>query len=391
MEDVKMETLKRVKVLLVAVAALLCTVSAGAVERIILVGPKTIGPGWKDKIVIEPRFFADAKTGDVLTVYTDNAQRSAQGTFQNPGNWQAVAEEYKYFGVKNAFRMTVTDEMLPALRQNGVAVGGHDYRIRYATLSEAADYEERIVWKGPAVRMDSNWQGAAEIRQKALSGLKVGDALRLHISRAKPGTAVKLMDFTWNPIDQTVDGAPAGGAFFTYYIDDDAPLIKLSLAGGDDNVAMRIGGKDYQLDALGIVSFVGERSENTDEAQRAPREYTLAPGELFHGEMPFPDDWSGNLRLTAAPFQKCTADDVLLISYKLLPKEEGVVPQMSFRENRGDWNDLETGGEPQWQNLDGNDVVLTFSDASLDRVKTKGLVVTGRGFVLERIKLMKVE
>ncbi len=386
-----MERMKNGKGLLLVVAALLCAMCAGAAERIILVGPKTIGPGWKDKIVIEARFFADAEEGDILTVYADNAARTAQGTFQNPDGWQAMAAQYKYFGVKNAFRMTVTADMLPSLRKNGVAVGGHDYRIRYATLAKAADYKETTVWNGPAARMDSNWGGAAEIKGKALSGLKVGDALRLHISKTKDGSAVKLMDFTWNPIDQTVDGAPAGGDTFTYYIDDDAPLIKLSLAGGGDNVAMRIGGKDYQLDALGIVSFVGERSEDTSGAQRAPKEYRLAPGELFHGEQVFPNDWSGNLRLTAEPFQKCTADDVLVISYRLLPGEEGVTPQMSFRENRGDWTDIETGGEPEWQTLDGNDVVMTFSDVSLDKAKTRGIVVTGRGFVLEKIELMKVE
>ncbi len=367
------------------------TSDINATERIILVGPKTIGPGWKDKIVVEPRQFSDAEVGDIITVYADNASRTAQGTFQNPDGWQAVAEQYKYFGVGKAFRMTITQDILPILQKHGVAIGGHDYRITYATLSKASDYEETIVWKGPSAKMDANWGGCAEIKGKDLADLKVGGALKLHISKTKEGAAVKIMDFTWNPIDPTVDGAPAGGDTFIYYIDDDAPLLKLALAGTGDNVAMRIGGKDYQLDALGIVSFVGNRSEDIANAQRAPKEYSLGPGELFHGEQTFPNDWSGNLRITAAPFQKCTTDDVLIIHYKLLPKEEGVEPQMSFRENRGSWRDLETGGEPEWQTLDGNDVVMTFSDASLDKVKMRGLVVTGRGFVIERIELMKVE
>lgn len=388
-----MKILKDIKAFLLAVVAFLSIFISdiNATERIILVGPKTIGPGWKDKIVIEPRLFADAEVGDILTVYADNAQRTAQGTFQNPDGWQPVAEEYKYFGVGKAFRMTVTPDILPILKKNGVAVGGHDYRITCATLSKASDYKETIVWKGPAVKMDANWGGSAEIKGKTIAGLKVGDALKLHISKTRQGSAVKVMDFTWNPIDRTVDGAPAGGDTFIYYIDDDAPLLKLALAGTGDNVAMRIGGKDYQLDAIGIVSFVGGRSEDVTNAQRAPKEYQLAPGELFHGEQTFPNDWSGSLRITAAPFQKCTTDDVLVIHYRLLPKEEGVEPQMSFRENRGSWRDLETGGEPEWQPLDGNDMVMTFSDASLDKAKMRGLVVTGRGYVLEKIELMKVE
>ena len=46
-------------------------------EHVILVGPKTIGPGWKDNIVLESRLFATAKAGDIVTVYTDRSKRTA--------------------------------------------------------------------------------------------------------------------------------------------------------------------------------------------------------------------------------------------------------------------------------------------------------------------------
>ena len=378
------------------ITSMLCLITlfcgtANATERVVLVGPKTIGPGWKDKIVLEPRLFANANAGDVLTVYTDGYKRSSQATFQNPGNWQAITEQYKYFGVDGPFRMTISAEMLPTLKSAGLCISGKDYRILYATLTDAADYKETIVWSGPATRMDSNWGGCAEIKGKALASLKVGDALKLHVSKTKPGSAVKLMDLTWNPISQAVDGAPIGGDSFVYYIDDQAPLIKIQLAGGGDNVALRIGGKDYQLDQLGIVSFTGERSDDTSNAQHAPKEYKLQPGELFHGEQAFPNDWSGNLRITAEPFQHATENDVLVISYKLLTKEEGVTPQMSIRENHGKWLDISGAAEPQWQTLDGSDYVFTFDTTSLDKAKTSGMVITGRGFTLTRIELMKVE
>ena len=380
---------------LFTLAALLLVQVIGSIamagERVVLIGPKTIGHGWKDKIVIEPRQFADAKAGDILTVYTDRATRTAQATFQNPVDWQPMAEQYKYFGVTDAFRLTVTDAMLPTLKQCGVAVGGHDYRILYASLTSGTDYKETTIWRGPAVRMGADWSGCAEITGSSLASLAQGDALRLHLSRTKEGSAVKIMDLTWNPIDATVDGAPAGGDTFDYYITSDAPLIKISLAGGGDNTALRIGGKDYQLDAVGIVKYTGTAATDTTGAQRAPKEYTLAPGELFHGEQTFPNDWSGNARFTAEPFQHSTTNDVLVISYRLLPQEAGTKAQMSLRENRGSWHDLSGTAEPQWMDLDGEDVVYPFDEASLDRVKTRGFVLTGRGFVLTRIELLKVE
>ena len=62
-----------------------------AVERTILIGPKTIGRGWKDNIVLEARHFAAAQAGDILTVYYDQAKRTAQGAFQHNALFQGTA------------------------------------------------------------------------------------------------------------------------------------------------------------------------------------------------------------------------------------------------------------------------------------------------------------
>lgn len=367
-------------------------VEVKAIERTILIGPKTIGAGWKDNIVLEARHFQDAQTGDILTVYNDNARRSAQGAFQDPKDWQAIAPEYAYFGISGPFRITLTADILAKARERGIAIGGHDYRITYATLCSASDYQETIVWKGPSVDMKSDWSSNAPIPAKALQGLSVGEALRFHVSKVKPGAAIKIMDFTWNEMGMLSPSFGGGQGEATYYINDDAPLIKIQLAGGGDNVALRVGGKDYRLEQIGIVKFVGQQSDDISQAQHAPKEYKLQPDELFHGEKLFPDDYSGNLRLTAEPFQDCTESDVLIVSLSLnLPKGEKNPPQISFRENHGKWADISGAAEPQWQNLDGNDVVLAFDAASLDKVKTHGLVITGRGFTLTKVQLVKVE
>ena len=377
------------------IVVVLCTLffaSLPAVERTILIGPKTIGKAWKDNIVLEPRYFASAHAGDILTVYNDNAKRTAQGAFQNPKTWQGVAPEYGYFGINGPFRMTLTEDILAIAREHGIAIGGHDYRILQVTISDAADYQEQMVWTGPAVMMKDDWSANAEIPASCLKDLRVGDGLRLHISKAKPNAAAKLMDFTWNVLSPALDGVPVGGDSYTWYIYDDAPLLKLALAGSGTNVAMRIGGTGYRLDAIGIVRQVGEVSEDYSAAQRAPREYVLRAGELFRGEKYFPADWSGNLRLTAAPFQQATENDVLLISYTLDPaaKAAGVTPQLSLRNNRT-WGELTGAAEPIWYKLDGTDVVYMFDAVALDEVKTRGLILTGVGFTLTKIELISAQ
>ncbi len=373
------------------ILSILCVVSfllVKADERTILLGPKTIGAGWKDNILLEARHFAQAQAGDVVTVYNDKAKRTAQGAFQDPKDWQGVSAEYGCFNVAGPFRMTLTDDILNKVRERGVYIGGHDYRILRVTLTPGSEFQETIVWKGPSVQMKPDWSAAAEIPARSFKTLKEGDGLHLHVSRVEEGAAAKLMDFTWNVLEKATDGIPVGQDGCIYYINDNAPLIKLSLAGTGDHVAMRIGGKGYRLDKIGIIQFIGQRSEDLTGVQRAPKEYVLQPGELFHGEKTFPNDWSGNLRLTAEPFQECTENDVLIIHYEMLPKADGVTPQMSFRENRGKWYDISGSQEPRWYPLDGNDVVLTFDEVSLDKVKTSGLVVTGLGFVLTKIELV---
>lgn len=370
--------------------SILCTLQA--TERTILIGPKTIGRAWKDNIVLEARHFANAKAGDVLTVYNDQAKRTAQGAFQNPTNWQGVAPEYAYFGINGPFRMTLTDDILIVAREHGIAIGGHDYRITQVTLSEATDYQETIVWRGPSVMMKNDWSVNAEIPGKAFVNLRQGDAIRFHISKAQAGAAMKLSDMIWNVLDPSVDGVPVGGDAYTWYIYDQALQLKLQLVGNTMNTAMRVGGKGYCLDRIGLVQFVGEVSEDYSQAQRAPKEYVLQPGEIFHGEKVFPNDWSGNMRITAAPFQKCTENDVLIISYTLDPtaKAAGITPQLSLREGRN-WSEITGAPEPIYYPLDGNDVVYMFDAVALDQVKTRGFILTGVGFTLTKIELISAQ
>ena len=70
--------MRRLTSIVICTLYIVSLVPSLAVERTILIGPKTIGKAWRDNIILEPRHFAEAKAGDVLTVYNDNAKRIAQ-------------------------------------------------------------------------------------------------------------------------------------------------------------------------------------------------------------------------------------------------------------------------------------------------------------------------
>lgn len=378
--------------IVILVAAFFYCVGAQAAERAILIGPKTIGRGWKDHIVIQPAQFQNVAAGDMLTLYTADARGSAQGTFQNPKTWEAIAPEYGYFNINGPFRMKITEAMIPILKEHGLSIGGHDYKIMLVTLIPAAEISETVVYNGPSMQMKDDWSANCDIQKKVFEDVRVGDGIRFHVSKVKDGAAFKLSDIMWNPIDASLDGAPLGGDSFTYYIYDPTQLVKLQWAGAD-GVSVHVGGKGYQFDKISIVRFTGGVDEDYSTAQRAPKEYELRPGELFRGEQEFPNDFSGNLRLTAAPFQDITnaADYQLVVCYKLLPglAEAGITPKVSFRENRGAWHDLTGTQEPVWYDLDGRNFVYHLNEVSLDKVKTRGLVITGQGFILTKVVLLK--
>jgi len=382
--------MKRFWLSLIIVALSLGRLSAS--ERTILIGPKTIGAGWKDNIVIKPEQFKDAGPGDIMTVYTTEAKRTAQIAFQDPKDWQAVSPEYGAMSVQGPIRMKMTDEILAKTKERGLILGGHDYKIVQVTLIPAAEMVEQVIYRGPGMQMKDDWSASIPIAKGVFKNVKVGDGIKFLVSKVQPGAAIKLMDFRWNVMDPAVDGAAVGGDSYTYYINEQSQLIKLQLAG-PDGICMRVGGKGYRFDKIALVSCTAEPDEDLSTAQRAPKEYKLQPGELYRGEKEFPNDWSGNLRLTAEPFQNCTENDVLVISYTLLPdlKEAGVDPKISFRENKGKWLDITGAKEPVWMDLNGTDVVLTFDEESLDKLKTSGLVVTGLGFVLTRIELISAQ
>ena len=383
-------SMKRFLLVILGIGLSWGTLSAS--ERTILIGPKTIGAGWKDNIVIKPEQFKDAGPGDIMTVYTTEAKRTAQIAFQDPKDWQAVSPEYGAMSVQGPIRMKMTDEILAKIKERGLILGGHDYKIVQVTLIPAAEMVEQLIYRGPGMQMKDDWSASIPIAKGVFKNVKVGDGIKFLMSKVQPGAAIKLMDFRWNAMDPAVDGAAVGGDSYTYYINEQSQLIKLQLAG-PDGICMRVGGKGYRFDKIALVSCTAEPDEDLSTAQRAPKEYKLQPGELYRGEKEFPNDWSGNLRLTAEPFQNCTENDVLVVSYTLLPglKEAGVDPKISFRENKGKWLDITGAKEPVWMDLNGTDVVLTFDEESLDRLKTSGLVVTGLGFILTRIELISAQ
>lgn len=377
-------TYNKLHILLITIVSFLVQ-NVDCAERTLLLGPKTIGRGWRDNIVVLPEQFKDCHTGDILVLYTSKVKGGAQGAFQDPLNWQAVSPATAYFDVQHPVQISITDSMLVIIQQRGLAIAGHDYTIDRLTCTNPDDYVETPIFRGPKIRFGSDWSGQLPLDKSLFRHLQVGDGLRFYIQDADQDAAFKLMNFRYDPLNSSVDGARIGGDYVTYTLYEQSQLLQLQLTN-DEGVAVRVGGKGYTLTKITRVSYVGERDTIHATAQRAPKEYVLRDGELFHGEKKLPCDWSGNITFTAEAFQNCSTDAYLMVMYRdLIPD---CVSQISFREARH-WNDLGGNNEVQYYPLDGKVVMYHFNSAALNNVKMRGFILNGAGATITRVVLVK--
>ena len=282
--------MKQLKIMAALMACLFTAIGITAAERTILLGPKTIGPGWKDNIVIQPEQFAVTGVGDIITVYVDNVKGGAQGAFQDPADWKGVAPEYSYFGISGPFRMKVTQDILDRIKQRGLAIGGHDYRILRVTHIPAAEMVEKVVYRGPSVLMKDDWSASAAIQKSCFDGVKVGDVLHFKVSRVEEGAAAKIMDFTDTTVrlaGRMMSKRVMGKVSFCDLQDRDG---RIQLYARQDEMDEAVYKKFKKFDIGDIVGVDGEvfRTQRGEMSVRA-RNITLLSKAL----LPLPEKFHG--------------------------------------------------------------------------------------------------
>lgn len=70
--------------------------------------------------------FANAQVGQVIRVEVKNVASDAQGSFKN-GSWSEIAPGTDYFEITGDYTLTITADVLNALQDGGLIIGGHDY------------------------------------------------------------------------------------------------------------------------------------------------------------------------------------------------------------------------------------------------------------------------
>lgn len=165
-------------------------------------------------------------------------------------SWFMTWYDYDYNNGKRAdHRYAGPDWWREAIGHEGVMTRNELKGLAAPTVTE------KTLWRGPSVIMRDDWSVSAAIRKDFLKDVRVGDVLHFQVSRVAKGAAMKVMGFTWQPLSSEVDGTQVGTDGVFLFVDSEALLAAMQLAG-DDGVAMRVGGKGYRLDRISVVRRV---------------------------------------------------------------------------------------------------------------------------------------
>lgn len=171
--------------------------------------PLTLIDDWSAYTTFAATEFANAKAGDIITVYVSDVAEGAQISLKDMSDgWPALDATTEYPSVETTattFTYTLTEESVAKVKANGLVIGGHGMTVQHVTLTtvggDTPDPEpepEPVVypitlWEGSQVidwsSNPSTWQ---TITRDKFENVKAGDILRFAYTDVKGGAMMAL-------------------------------------------------------------------------------------------------------------------------------------------------------------------------------------------------------
>lgn len=110
--------------------------------------------------------FANAQVGQVIRVAVKDVVQGAQGSFKN-SSWSEIADGTDYFNISGDFTLEITEDVLKALKEGGLIVGGHDYTAVgiYIESNNSLDpnkdyafYKEETAFDAANATVEGTWE-----------------------------------------------------------------------------------------------------------------------------------------------------------------------------------------------------------------------------------------
>ena len=80
---------------------------------------------------------ANVTAGTVITVKTKDVNAGAQGSVKNGSTWAGLTSALEYFDITGDYTVTVTADMVDAIKTDGIIISGHDYTATEVSIASA--------------------------------------------------------------------------------------------------------------------------------------------------------------------------------------------------------------------------------------------------------------
>jgi len=310
---------------------------------------------WNLDKPFDPELFDSLRAGDELVI----------GLEYTGSPWPIVALfDDKHMGMAGAGRWpidestteisyNVTYDMNKTIHKSGVVLSGEGYTAKSIKIihHEPIDNIEDATWFGH-VEMTPAWKRLVTLSQNTFANVDEGDILRFVMSDVTDTACFKLWTMQWTPMPNGLNGLN-GKTDFEYAINHEA--IELLHRDG-----LLINGTGFSLDRIELKKPIWKGTEVVN--------------------------WNNHIKVKIAPevFKDVKVGDKLITCYGYIGDDEW--PQIAFLDE--DWHDIPGTGKILLYSI-MNSCSLYVTQEMLDHIKSKGMYISGAGYILKSLCVVK--
>ena len=204
-------------------------------------GIQAMDAAWSNWISIQASEFASAEVGNVLSVSISDTSTSEAQILLNTGKWSNMPGAEDGVMISDApceKRWTITEDMLAALKTNGLVVKGVSYTatsidlIRQVQTSDAEKGNPvSAVWTGEkSIDWSAGVNSYHKLDAEAFVHVKVGDKIRFNYNNLSIGAQGHIATGDWKDMPDGTDYKQLSSSYFEYAVTADM-LSKLQEGG----------------------------------------------------------------------------------------------------------------------------------------------------------------
>ena len=266
--------------------------------------PLTLLSDWSAYTTFAASQFANAKAGDVITVYVQDVEEGAQISLKDMSDgWPALDESTQYPSVATTdtkFVYTLTEESAAKVKTYGLVIGGQKLTVTRVTLTTTSSVDPDpeptegvtyTAWTGETV-FGNTWSVWQQVEASAFANAKENMILRVKFKDLKAGAQLQMSDGSWTVLPG-VEVVNISGVYQDYTITAER-LAVLQEKG------LIISGTSFTLTSVEVINPADLKPLTLSVPVTNNWVYSNAPAFTIHVENPYNEAVTANAVIAIA-------------------------------------------------------------------------------------------